>query len=144
MTIKTNKSLTEADHINISYGEFIIAPKDDYEKIRDQVLNILGALFMEYNSIEVTGLGITKWAGKVLQAKCLTKEPLAIRIFAATPNSLTNPGIKLKERWEYFESTCEVDIEAKILTEESLRLYKEGKDTEAIETAFGGQKWSLF
>lgn len=136
MTKKNKRASKETNHINLSYGEFIISPYDDYKKIRDHVTNILGALFMEYDSIEVAGLGITKWADKLWEAKCLTNEPIAIRIFGLTPNSLTYRGTSLKTRWEYFESTCDVNISEAILTGEALKLWSLYKDTEAIEAAF--------
>lgn len=118
--------------------EFILEPDTEYETIRDHGIDKLGAIYMEYRSIEVTAMTITKWAGKILHARLIAKKPLAIRTYVFIPDhmNLPNPGKKIRERLEYLEQTSRTIIFAEVLTGKALRLYKEGKDTEAIEAAF--------
>lgn len=122
----------------VTVDDFILEPNTKYETIRNHGIDRLGAIYMEYRSIEVVAMAITKWAGKILHGMLVANRPLAVRTYVFIPDqmSLSNPGKKYKERFEYLEQTSKTVICAEPLTGRALRLYKEGKDTEAIKLAF--------
>lgn len=124
-------------------ARFILEPDEDYQAIVNHGSYIFSDLFMEYGSSEVAAVGILKWARRVLNETLKTNQPIVVETYAFIPKPLRQlpfPGKLTKARVKYFLETCRPKIHYAIVTGEALRLYQEGKNSEAMRVAFEMKK----
>lgn len=124
-------------------GSFILEDACDFEEIRINGIDIVGAIYMEYGSVELAVKGLGQWMVAVIEIGLISKLPMVINTLVVIPDKLCKlekPGEMTEERIRYFMNTCRTAITPVPLTGKALRLYRAGKDKEAIRAALQAKK----
>lgn len=143
MTKNISENLIPDFEFQFTTGEFILETDIDILAIRDLGLDTLGAIYLAYGSTDVAAFGLERWVNLILKIRLEHNGPIAIRTYAFIPDPvlpMPNHGKMTKERLQYFKETCKTKVFAQTITGKALRLYKDGKDSEAIRAAFDMNK----
>ena len=124
-------------------GSFILEDACTFDDIRTHGIDIVGAIYMEYGSVELATKGLAQWMAAVTEYMLFSELPMVINTQVAIPEplcELPKPGEMTEERVRYFKDTCRTVITPVRLSGKALKLYKAGKDDEAIRAALQTKK----
>ena len=124
-------------------GSFILEDACNYDDIRIHGIDIVGAIYMKYGSIELALTGLAQWMATIVEIGLFSELPMVINTKVSIPEplcELPKPGEITEERVRYFKDTCRTVITPVRLSGKALKLYKAGKDDEAIRAALQTKK----